>query len=217
MRKFSGAVVALTLALVVSACSAGGSEGSGDGASDGSDAQVADITDRALALEDLPTGWAEDNSDDDDDDDDDPLECLEEAEGSFDDGLIGEAEVAYVDGATAPQLNQNLAQFASASAASDAMAILDGVFDGCGSFTYEQDGQEITGQIGKVSLPDVTGADDQANYQMTMEAEGFTFSAGILLLAKDEYLTMLILLDLGSFDADQLVEFGSIAVDKLAT
>ena len=125
--------------------------------------------------------------------------------------------MSYVEGTTVPQLLQLLVEFKSPDVAATAVAALDKALDGCGAFEFKEDGDTVKGQIGKVSLPDVAGADEQINYQMTIRSEGFGLAAGILVVSKGDYATMLALVDLGSFDTDQLVELGELARGKLGS
>jgi hypothetical protein len=206
VRKLTLFAIATALVVVLAACGVSGNGGDGD--------EPADITDKALALDDLPTGWAEDNSDDDSDSP--ALDCMEDAERAVQDP-VGSAEVSYVQGSAVPQLRQLLAEFERPEAASAAVDALDRAYDGCGEFEFESDGDTVKGQIGKVSLPDVAGADDQVSYQLTAESEGFGLAAGILVASRGRYVTMLVLLDIGSFDADQLVELGELALGKLGS
>lgn len=212
LKPFAAALVA---AVLLAGCG-GGDDGNGDrsASSDGGDTEVEDLTALTIQLDDLPTGWAENNQEDDGNDDD-TLGCLEEFDQTAE-NATGRGEASFVQGATVPQLEQVLAGFASEADAQAGFALVDELLDGCGEFeTTSDDGQEITGQLGKVSLPDVPGAGEQANYQLTVTSEGFNFTAGIVVLRAGEHVTLLYLIDLGTFDADQLVDLATTAVDKL--
>lgn len=216
MKPIVRAGLAAALLLTFIAC--GGDSGNDDGPSGSGSPDIADITDRALALADLPTGWAEDNSDDEDDDDNtlDCLRLIEDEENNA--GVTGRAKVVYMEGAGVPSLTQIVAQFDAADSAAVAAETFDGILDACGSFEEEtDDGEPFEGQIGQVSFPDVPGVDSQATYQLTGTTSGITVTAAVLLLQVDDYVTFLNWIDLGSFDADAVLDVATTAVEKLAS
>ncbi|WCO68683.1 hypothetical protein PO878_08070 [Iamia majanohamensis] len=174
-----------------------------------------DLTDLALALDDLPAGWAENNSEGDDSD---PVECLEPLDDNDDlEGTqTGEAEVAYMRGTGVPQLDQLLVELPDDAEASEALDLIAGVIEECGEFEEsDDDGEAITGQIGRVQLDPIEGAERQETFQLTATTQGINVSAAMVLLQKGPYLTFLVLTDTGSFDPAEAAEFATTAVDKL--
>jgi hypothetical protein len=202
-------VAALLVGVSLSGC--GGSGGSGGSAGS---TKPADITSKAIALEDLPDGWAEDNSKNDDDSTIDCLKSIDENK-RLDDATIGEADVSYMKGTGIPSLEQLLAQEDTPAHAAKGAAEIARVLDGCGSFKVNEDGTKLEGQIGRVKLPPIDGVDRQDNFQMTATAEGVSASAALIVATKGAYVTFLVWIDLGDVDPDAVIDVASTAIAKL--
>lgn len=214
-QSLARVVLATLLALSVSACGSDDQSDSSTG-EDTTTTEVADLTGKALALDDLPAGWAEDNSDDDNDSDGPAcLEPLDDAEG-FENEEVGEAEVSYMEGSGIPTLEQNLVEVTDEAVATEAMDIISSVLDGCGEFEdTTDDGQTFEGQIGRVQLDPVEGADRQENFQLTATTDGVSVSAALLLLQQGPYINFIVWVDMGSFDPAAVDEVATTAMAKL--
>ena len=188
LTRFPGIVALAAAALLPLAC------GGGD---DGSDARpestpqretttvaedpepeapARDVEEMALALDDLPTGWAASPSDEDGDDGDDPSDMAEDCD--IDDDVLPEefepseeVEREFQKSQMGPFVFHSVGRLEAAEA-EQAMGAFRTMVEQCTDYTStDDDGNQVRGSFAPVSYP--SHGDETFAARLSMEGEGF--------------------------------------------
>ena len=156
-----------------------------------------------LAVTDLPTGWAVDNS------------PTSPAPSCYSNPLTKVPSVAYTDakftqGGSTPVLIEQLGYY---TAATNDFATIKGRLDACKSFTETEGGTTASGVLGAMSFPSY--GNQSAAYVATITVEGTTLNQGFVVAQKGNYLVIVALGDIGTFDQVSLQQFTAQALGKI--
>jgi hypothetical protein len=222
--KRAAIALGLACALVLPACSGGGESNSSPslavpasiGATMSSSfpagTQPAETPDPAkylLAVGDMPTGWAIDNSSSDDSG---GPPCLAALKKSF--APTNKANVTFAFQTSTPQLVDSVGTYADEGAASAAFDRGAVILDGCKDVSYTNGGKKVTGSIGAMSFPTV--GDRSKAWALTLDMSGISAGVDVVLYLKGSVVEELALLDLGSPSADDLKTFSDKSVAKFS-
>jgi hypothetical protein len=195
---------------------AGSGPASGRGAAPGSGiasptAAAADPTSSLLALSDLPTGWAIDNSDSggDGDDSDEPS-CLAGLDKSI--TAEGQAQIQFQFDGSIPELSQAIGTFGSSAAASTAFKAGSASLDSCTDLSFTTGGQTIQGTIAPLSFEKI--GDQAKAWAMTFAANGISVGFDIVVFQKGSTLEELGLGDIGTPNLTDLTTYCDKALAK---
>lgn len=197
-------IIALAFAagLVLAGC--GGDDGGGAAVErpEASD----DLEAMALTLEDLPSGWAVDDSDSDGDS---PIECTNETRALMADQPL--VTVGFVGDGDRPLLQQQLVGSA------DRLDQVVEIFDGCGSFAFTFEGSDVEGSVDRLGLDGPEGADDAHSWLVTLTVDGLALEGITSVSSHGDVLMSLTYLDLTSADPTEFGELADLAAGKLTT
>ena len=156
-----------------------------------------------LAVTDLPTGWTVDNSQ------------VTPPSSCYSNPLTKVPSVAYAtdkftQGGTTPELVEELGYYTSAT---NDFATIKGTLDACKTFTETVGGTTASGVLGAMSFPSY--GNQSAAYVATITAEGTTLNQGFVIAQKGNYLVIVALGDIGTFDQGSLQQFTAQALSKV--
>jgi hypothetical protein len=166
-------------------------------------APAPDLRPLLLAVSDLPTGWAVDNT---------PQSA---STSCYTNPLKQVASTAYANinfaqGGSLPELAQELGLYASGPSA---FATVTKTLNTCKTFTETSKGQVVNGVMGPMSSP--TYGDQSAAYDATLTIQGVDVNQGFVMVRKGNYITLIALGDIGSLDAPTMQGFVNQAVTKI--
>jgi hypothetical protein len=166
-------------------------------------APAPDLRPLLLAVSDLPTGWAVDNT---------PQSA---STSCYTNPLKQVAATAYANinfaqGGGLPELAQELGLYASGPSA---FATVTKTLNTCKTFTETSKGQVVNGVMGPMSSP--TYGDQSAAYDATLTIQGVDVNQGFVMVRKGNYITLIALGDIGSLDAPTMQGFVNQAVTKI--
>jgi len=198
-------IVALSIVvLALAGCSAKSATPAKVGASvTTTTAPAPDLRPLLLAVSDLPTGWAVDNT---------PQSA---STSCYTNPLKQVASTAYANinfaqGGSLPELAQELGLYASGPSA---FATVTKTLNTCKTFTETSKGQVVNGVMGPMSSP--TYGDQSAAYDATLTIQGVDVNQGFVMVRKGNYITLIALGDIGSLDAPTMQGFVNQAVTKI--
>jgi hypothetical protein len=156
-----------------------------------------------LAITDLPTGWAVDNS------------TVAPASSCYSDPLTKVPSLSYStdkfdQGGSTPELVEELGYYQSGPVA---FSTIKSTLDACTTFTESVNGTTATGSLGATSAPSY--GDQSAAYTASITDEGITINQGFVVVRKGNYVMAVALGDIGSVDTGTLDGFVSQALGKL--
>jgi hypothetical protein len=160
-----------------------------------------------LSVNDLPTGWAVDNS---------------PSSGGGISGCQGfeatnsketsKAQIAFDQSGGLPELEESLGGFTSADVAT---LYQQGVtaLNACKTFSFQDNGQTIQASLGAMSFPQV-GAESKA-YTMSFSVDGINAAFDIVVARKGTTIVVVGLADIGAPDTGQFQALVNTAFDKV--
>jgi hypothetical protein len=167
-----------------------------------------DPASQLLAVSDLPTGWAIDNSGDDTSG---APKCLATLKDSF--ASVKKANADFALQGSVSALTQAIGTYTTATSASAAFDRGIGILDGCKEISFTSGGEKYTGSIGAMSFPSL--GDRSKAWALTLSNSGVTIGFDVVLVLKGAEIEELALGDLGAPDTDLLKTFCDKALAKL--
>jgi hypothetical protein len=159
---------------------------------------------RALSLSNMPTGWSVDNSANSSSN---GIPCLKPLKTPA--KKEAKITVSYADGSL-PAVQEVVA---AGPGESSRYKALNHALAKCKTFSYSTGGQKISGNIGAMSFPAV-GSHSSA-YAISINAQGETAGADVVLFESGPYVGALLYEDLGTPDPSQAQAFVEEAVAKV--
>jgi len=156
-----------------------------------------------LKVNQLPTGWSQDNSSSNSTNSCyyNPLWKVQH---------VGQAQIKFDPSGGTPELIEQLGSYKSGKTA---FAHIAAVLNACTSFTEDIDGQAIRANLGAMSSP--TFGNQSAAYTATFNVQGTSIAQDFDIVRNGNIITAVGLADYGSVDVSQLDHFVSEAVSKL--
>jgi hypothetical protein len=167
------------------------------------------VKSQLLTVEDLPAGWAVDNSGNDSSAS--TPACVRHLKDIMETDEHADAD--FVKGDPFPALNQGLGRFATSADAVKAFTQGSAVLDGCKDISFTSGGEKITGSIGPMSLP--TFGERSRAWRVDLSAQGITVGMFILMVQKGAEIQALVYGDFGTPDVDEFTTLAKTAVDKM--
>ncbi|HEY7007755.1 MAG TPA: hypothetical protein VH395_02375 [Jatrophihabitantaceae bacterium] len=163
-----------------------------------------------LTVDDLPAGWAADNSSDSDDSGPEPpcLKTMKAAEKATED-----AEADFVQGTDFPILQEQLGYFGSQATALRDYAVAVATLNRCRDFSFTSEGHKFTGTIGRLSFPKL--GQRSAAWRLRLTAEGLTFGIDLLIVQKGPELNLMLYGSPGTPDTAAFAAIAGKAVAKM--
>ena len=159
---------------------------------------------KVLALSDLPTGWAVDNSS--------PTgtqaSCLKDASDATTSGATATATAKFVKGTSLPALAQQLAQLPSDRVDGNYTKATS-ILSGCKALS----GEFVTGTIGTLSFPTI--GDASSAYLVTLVSRGLKAGANFLVFRKGDYVSDLYFAQIGTPSTAMTQQFAETAAARL--
>jgi hypothetical protein len=156
-----------------------------------------------LAITDLPTGWAVDNS------------TVAPASSCHSNPLTKVPSLSYStdkfdQGGSTPELIEELGYFTDGAAA---FSTINATLASCSQFTEQVGDQTVTGTMGVMSSP--TYGDQSGAYTAELTIQGVSEAQGFVVVRKGNYVVAVALGDIGSVDTGTLDGFVGQALGKL--
>jgi hypothetical protein len=170
-----------------------------------------DLQSQLIALGDLPSGWAVDNSDDDSGDSDSPS-CFKAADGTITKMSEAHAEANFAQSGGLPVLDEEIGYEPNGEAASNytkAVAALSS----CKSVSFDGGGTSFTGSMGQMSF-EAVGSQSTA-YTMNLSADNVGIVIDLVIFQVGDDFGVIEYGDLSPVDASDFQQYVDIAKKKL--
>jgi hypothetical protein len=167
------------------------------------------LADQALAVIDLPTGWAVDNSTD---------IAATDATGCFG----GQAEkrqstmsldVSFKRGSQLPTLDETVNFYGHSNAQSTYRTGI-AKLDACKDISYVENGETIKGTVEALSFP--PRGDESRGYKVVLTVQGVSLTVYVGVIRKSDEIALFAYADLGPADVAEFQRLVTVGVSKLA-
>jgi hypothetical protein len=166
-----------------------------------------DPTSELIAVTELPTGWAIDNSSSDASEGG----CLSQLKPSF--ASEKNANRSFTFNSNVPELVQAIGTYSTSSAGHAGYGRGTSVLANCSTISFTSDGQTFKGSVGQMSFPPV--GDESSAWTIKLSASGLILGIDMVLFRKGAQIEEVALLDLGSPSTADLTTFTQQALAKL--
>jgi hypothetical protein len=169
---------------------------------------------KLLALSDLPEGWKLDSSKSTDSTDTSSSQepaCIRNLKEDFN-GQTGKASASFTAADDIPAVEEDLGSFES-GAATDAIATVKKVLDGCKDFSFEDSGTKFKATLKRGTL--ASFGDESVAYVGSFSAQGVDGELWFVFVRKGDTAGIFSYVGIGSVDTDQLKQIVDTGVAKL--
>jgi hypothetical protein len=218
VRRFAASIIAIVLAAcacssVTSGVGARAALAPGSASSSGNNsgpANQASLQSQLLTLHDMPSGWQVENPPDTSGSDAPP--CLQNAGSNLPTRGATTAGFSAPDGL--PVLFELLSQFGTSANVRSAYSEFQRVLNSCGSFDLPSGGISLHAALTPATLPAI--GDQSTAWRLILTSDQSTAGSGAFLLARrGTELLVLLYVNLGDSDVQQILPFARAAIAKM--